>query len=137
MGQPAQQGSLRSLTGANAQDPPFHLPKGEIPGFLVAVAWGWKPKNREMGVPAARYIPTTESESEVTQLCPTLCNPMDCSLSGSSVHGIFQAKCWSGLPFPSQGIFPTRIKPGSPALQADTLSSEPPGKPLPNSGYVV
>ena len=29
--------------------------------------------------------------SEVTQLCPTLCNPMDCSLPGSSVHGIFQA----------------------------------------------
>ena len=29
--------------------------------------------------------------SEVTQLCPTLCDPMDCSLPGSSVHGIFQA----------------------------------------------
>ena len=33
-----------------------------------------------------------ESESEVTQSCPTLCDPMDCSLSGSSVHGIFQAR---------------------------------------------
>ena len=33
----------------------------------------------------------TESESEVTQSCLTLCNPMDCSLPGSSVHGIFQA----------------------------------------------
>ena len=30
----------------------------------------------------------SESESEVAQLCPTLCNPMDCSLPGSSVHGI-------------------------------------------------
>ena len=30
-------------------------------------------------------------ECEVTQSCPTLCNPMDCSLPGSSVHGIFQA----------------------------------------------
>ena len=30
--------------------------------------------------------------SEVTQLCPTLCDPMDCSLPGSSVHGIFQAR---------------------------------------------
>ena len=30
-------------------------------------------------------------EREVTQLCPTLCDPMDCSLPGSSVHGIFQA----------------------------------------------
>ena len=32
-----------------------------------------------------------QSESEVAQSCPTLCNPMDCSLPGSSVHGIFQA----------------------------------------------
>ena len=33
-----------------------------------------------------------ESESEVAQLCPTLGDPMDCSLPGSSVHGIFQAR---------------------------------------------
>ena len=39
----------------------------------------------------------------VAQLCPTLCNPLDCSPLGSFVHGIFQAKNWSGLPFPSQG----------------------------------
>ena len=32
------------------------------------------------------------SESEVAQLCPTLCDPMDCSPPGSSVHGIFQAR---------------------------------------------
>ena len=32
-----------------------------------------------------------ESESEVTQLCPTHCEPMDCSLPGFSVYGIFQA----------------------------------------------
>ena len=32
-----------------------------------------------------------ESESEVAQSCLTLCDPMDCSLPGSSVHGIFQA----------------------------------------------
>ena len=30
----------------------------------------------------------------VTQLCLTLCNPMDCSLTGSSVHGILQARIW-------------------------------------------
>ena len=33
-----------------------------------------------------------KSESEVTQSCPTLCDPLDCSLPGSSVHGIFQAR---------------------------------------------
>ena len=37
------------------------------------------------------YIYESESENEVTQSCPTLCDPMDCSLPGSSVHGIFQA----------------------------------------------
>ena len=34
----------------------------------------------------------TKSESEVIQLCPTLCDPVDCSLPGSSVHGILQAR---------------------------------------------
>ena len=37
-------------------------------------------------------IKKAESESEVAQLCPTLCDLMDCSLPGSSVHGIFQAR---------------------------------------------
>ena len=36
--------------------------------------------------------PVRESEREVTQSCPTLSDPMDCSLLGSSVHGIFQAR---------------------------------------------
>ena len=40
-------------------------------------------------------------ESEVTQSCLTLCDPMDCSLSGSSVHGIFQARVleWIAISF--------------------------------------
>ena len=42
-----------------------------------------------------------ESESEVTQPCPTLCNPMDCSLPGSLVHGTFQARIpeWAAISF--------------------------------------
>ena len=42
-----------------------------------------------------------KSESEVTQSCPTLCNPMDCSPPGSSVHGIFQARVleWGAIAF--------------------------------------
>ena len=42
-----------------------------------------------------------ESESEVAQLCPTLCSPMDCSLRGSSIHGIFQARVleWVAISF--------------------------------------
>ena len=43
------------------------------------------------------------SESEVIQSCPTLCNPMDCNLSGSFVHGIFQAIAleWIAISFSS------------------------------------
>ena len=42
-----------------------------------------------------------KSESEVTQSCPTLCDPMDCSLPGSSVYGIFQARVleWGAIAF--------------------------------------
>jgi len=42
-----------------------------------------------------------KSESEVAQSCPTLLDPMDCSLPGSSVHGIFQARVleWGAIAF--------------------------------------
>ena len=42
-----------------------------------------------------------KNESEVTQLCPTPSDPMDCSLPGSSVHGIFQARVleWAAIAF--------------------------------------
>ena len=44
--------------------------------------------------------------------------------------GFSRQEYWSGLPFPSPGGLPNPgIEPGSPALQADALSSEPPGKP--------
>ena len=70
--------------------------------------------------------------SKVTQLCLTLLDPMD-------PRGDHQAplsmefsrqEYWSGLPLPSPGYLPDPgIKPRSPALQADALPSEPPGKP--------
>ena len=46
--------------------------------------------------------------SEVTQLCPILCDPMDCSLSGSSVHGIFQARVleWIAISFSRGSSWP-------------------------------
>ena len=70
-----------------------------------------------------------ESESEVAQSCPTLCDRMDCSLPGFSVHGIFQARVleWVAISF-SRDLPDPGIKPGSPALRADALPSEAPGK---------
>ena len=68
-------------------------------------------------------------EVTVIQLCPTLYNPMDCSPPGSSVHEFSRQEYWNGLPFPSPGGLPhPGMEPGSPALQADSLPSEPPGK---------
>ena len=48
--------------------------------------------------------PMHESESEVTQSCPTLSDPMDCSRPGSSIHGIFQARVmeWGAIAFSIQ-----------------------------------
>ena len=67
----------------------------------------------------------------VTRLCLTLCDPIYCSLPGSSVHGFLQARYWSELPFPSPGDLPDPgIDPRFPVLQADSLPSEPPGKQL-------
>ena len=69
----------------------------------------------------------TNLESEVAQSCPTLCNPVDCSLPGSSVHGFSRQEYWSGLPFPSPGDLPNPgIEPRSPTLEVDASTSEPP-----------
>ena len=68
------------------------------------------------------------------QPCLTLCNPMDCSLSGFSVHGILQARILEWVAMPSlQGIFPTqRLNLHLFCLlhwQAGSLPLAPPGKP--------
>ena len=69
-------------------------------------------------------------QAPLLQMCPTLCDPMDCSLLGSSVHEILQARIleWLvmtlGVYLPNPGIEPT-----SPSLQADSLTTESSGKP--------
>ena len=69
----------------------------------------------------------------VAQSCWTLCRPMDCSPTGSSVHGIFQARIleWVAISF-SRGIFLTQ---GSNLCllhwQAGSFTTKPPGKPFP------
>ena len=66
------------------------------------------------------------------QSCPTLCDPMDCSPPGSSVHGICKREYWGGLPFPPPGDLPN---PGiesesleSPALAGSGSLPPPPGR---------
>ena len=70
--------------------------------------------------------------AQLPQSCPTLCDPMDSSLPGSSFHGILQARIleWVAISFAGGGLPDPGIKPRSPALQADSSPSEPPGKPI-------
>ena len=65
------------------------------------------------------------------QLCPTLCDPMDCSWPGSSVRGILQARIeeWVAISF-SRDLTDPGTEPESPALQEDFLPAEPLGKPV-------
>ena len=71
------------------------------------------------------YSSLVSEEVKVAQSCLTLCDPMD-----YAVHGILQARIleWVAFPF-SRGSSNPGIEPGSPALQADSLLSEPPRKP--------
>ena len=66
----------------------------------------------------------------VAQSCLTLCNPIDCGPPGFSIHGILQARILEWIAIPSPGDHPNPgIEPRSHALQVDSLSSEPLGKP--------
>ena len=73
------------------------------------------------------------------QSCPILCDSWDCSLPGSFLLSLefSRQEYWSGLPFPSQGSSQPRDQTWSPTLQADSLPSEPPGKPSENHNYHV
>ena len=63
--------------------------------------WDSPGKNTGVGCHFLLQCMKVKSESEVAQLCPTLSNPMDFSLPGSSVHGIFQARVleWVAIAF--------------------------------------
>ena len=75
----------------------------------------------------------------VAQLCPTHRDSMDCSLPGSTVHGISQQKYWSGLLSPPPGIFPTQgLNPGllhcRQSLSQDSFSGSEPTRKLEGRG---
>ena len=63
--------------------------------------WDSPGKNTGVGCHFLLQCMKVKSQSEVAQSCPTLSDPMDCSLPGSSVHGIFQARVleWGDIAF--------------------------------------
>ena len=68
--------------------------------------WDSLGKNTGVGCHFLLQCMKVKSESEVTQPCPTLRDPMDCSPPGSSVHGIFQARVleWGAIAFSGSGL---------------------------------
>ena len=94
----------------------------QIPQQMIIYSFDWR---------AALSI-----HSLVTQSCPTLCSPMDCSLPGSSVHGIHQGRILErvAISFSRGSSWPrdeTHIS-CYPALKVDSLPLSPPGKPHKN-----
>ena len=63
--------------------------------------WDSPGKNTGVGCHFLLQCMKVKSESEDAQSCPTLCDPMDCSLPGSSIHGILQARVleWGAIAF--------------------------------------
>ena len=94
--------------------------------------FSWAPKSLQMVTVAmklkdtysleGKLWPTSVHFSPVTQSCPALCDPMDCSIPSFSDHGILQARIlkWVAMPF-SRGLPGPKNEPMSPGLQADSL----------------
>ena len=90
--------------------------------------WDSPGKNTGVGCHFLLQCRKVKSESEVAQLCPTLPDPMDCSLPGSSVPGILRARILEWVAMPSfRGSSNPGIGPGSPSRQANSLPAELPG----------
>ena len=67
----------------------------------------------------------------IAKSCSTLATPLTVGRQASLSMGFSRQEHWSGLPSPTPGDLPNpEIKPRSPALQKDSLPSEPPGKPI-------
>ena len=96
--------------------------QGMIPGGLE----GKKIREASTCLPLALAGVIVVAIVLVTKSCPTLCDPMDYSPPGSSVHGVSQARIWSRLPFPPPGNVPDpRIQSVSPALADGFFITDP------------
>ena len=97
-------------------------------GLVQGSRGSWKDQSSKGISPNKVRVPLSGSRT-YAQLRLTCCDPMDCSPSGSSVHGIFQARILEWVPYP--GDFPgPGIQPMFPALAGRFFTTEPAGKPL-------
>ena len=85
--------------------------------------WDSPGKNTGVGCHFFLQYMKVKSEIEVTQSCPTLSDPMDHSLPGSSVHGFSKQEYWSGLPFPPPADLP------DPGMEPSAVAGRHPRSP--------
>ena len=92
--------------------------------------WDSPGKNTGVGCHFLLQCIKVKSESKVAQSCPTLSNPMDCSLPGSSIHGIFQARVleWGAIAF-SRGSSWSRDQTQVSCMAGRFFTTKPPEKP--------
>ena len=83
----------------------------ETAAHQAPLSLGFSRQEHWSGLPFPSPMHESESESEVAQLCLTLSDPMGCSLPGSSVHGIFQARVleWGAIAFSGKVEYETTI----------------------------
>ena len=106
----------------------LHLTSPSASTIAHPVKYSTHSSRRDTWIPVLSHTVLCCAKS--LQSCLTLFNPVECSPPGSSVHGILQARVLEWVAMPSSRDFPNQgIEPRSPALQADSLPSEPPGKP--------
>ena len=114
----------------------FKLPEPQFPHlWKVHGVTKSQTQVRRLSTPTYRHTDTYSIRvccAQALQLCPTLCHPKDCSPPGSSCRWNSPGKNTGvGKPFLSPGDPPDPgIEPGSPALQEDSLPSEPLGNPI-------
>ena len=84
--------------------------------------WDSPGKNTGVGCHFLFQCMKVKSESEATQLCPTLSDPMDCSPPGSSVQGFSRQEYWSGVPLPSLYAYSGTLSSFSRAIYSEPCS---------------
>ena len=91
---PSPLGTLLTAAAASLQSCPILCDPTRLPR-------PWDSPGKNTGVGCHFLLMKVKSESEVVQSCPTISDPMDCSLPGSAVHGIFQARVleWGAIAF--------------------------------------
>ena len=84
------------------------------------------------GQEAKKLLFILESESEVAQLCPILCNPVGCSLPDSSIHGILQTRIleWVAISLSKRSSQPQRSKQGLPPCRQTLYPLSHQGSPF-------